>query len=69
MGSNLSEADVDISKHSNIVSRQVETPSKSTIFVVWQIYFVVRYDFHVAWRLHYTMTVKHIGAAIDAFLV
>ena len=38
--------------------RQVETPGKSTIFVSRQIYLLVRHDSLVAWRLHYSMTVK-----------
>ena len=35
-------------KNSNDVMRQAETPSKRTIFVARQIYFVVRHNFHVA---------------------
>ena len=38
------------------------TPDKSTIFVS-------RHDVHVVWRLHSTITVKHIDAVIGAFLV
>ena len=34
-------------KHSNDVARQVETPSKRTIFVSRQIYLVARHNFHV----------------------
>ena len=26
-------------------------------------------DFHIAWRLHYTITVKRIDVAMNAFLV
>ena len=37
---------------------QVETQAKSPIFVAQQIYLVTRVDFYVAWRLHYTTTVK-----------
>ena len=40
-------------KHLNDIARQVETSIKST-------YFIARHDFLVAWRLHYTMTVKHV---------
>ena len=49
-------------KYSNDVAQQVESPGKLTIFVV-------RHDFHVGWKLHYTVTVKHMDAAIGAFLV
>ena len=35
-------------KHSNDVARQVETPSKRTIFVERQIYLAARHTFHVA---------------------
>ena len=35
-------------KHSNDVARQDEIPGKSTIFVTWQIYLVVRQIFHVS---------------------
>ena len=34
--------------HSNNVARQVETPSKRTIFVARQIYPVARHNFYVA---------------------
>ena len=34
-----------------------------------QIHYVVPHDFHVAWRLHYTITVKHIDAAIGTLLL
>ena len=30
---------------------------------------LLSHEFHVAWRLHYTITVKHIDAATDAFIV
>ena len=53
-------------KHSNNNARQVETPGKSTISGVRQIYFVARHDFHVAWRLRYIMTVlKYIKNAMQ----
>ena len=47
-------------KHSDDVARQVETPSKRTIFVA-------RHNFNVASVV--TMTAKQVNAAIDVFLV
>ena len=52
-------------KHSNDVTQQVETPDKSTIFVVSD----KGHDFHVMWRLHYTTTVKHIDVTMDRLSV
>ena len=52
-------------KHSNNVMRHVKTPDMPTIFCRG----TKRYDFHVAWRIHYTVNVKHIDAEIDALLV
>ena len=44
--------------------QQVQTPVKSTIFAARQIYFVARHDFHVAMQITFTLTVKHVAAAI-----
>ena len=49
-------------KNSNAVARKVETPGKSTIVVA-------RHEFLVLRKLHYTITFKHIDAAIAAVLV
>ena len=49
-------------RHSNDVAQHVETPGESTIFDT-------RHDFIVAWRIHYTMTVKLIDTATETFLV
>ena len=48
-------------KHSSYVARQVETPGKWTVFAA-------RHDVLVAWRLHYTMTLKLIDNAPETFL-
>ena len=48
--------------HSNDVVRQVETPSKGTIFIA-------RRNFHVALEVHSIMTGKQVDDAIHAFLV
>ena len=50
----FAQAKIDMSQASNDVARQVETPSKRTIFVA-------RHNFR--W-LMYTMTAKQVNAAI-----
>ena len=44
------------------------TRDKSTTFVLRLIYFVVRHVFHVAWTLHYTITVKHLHGVKEGIL-
>ena len=48
-------------KYSNDIVRQVETPSKRTIFVA-------RHNFHSHRWLRYTVTAKQVNSAIDVFL-
>ena len=56
-------------KDSKDVTRQVETPSKRTIFVAQQIYLVGRHNFHVASVVTLYMTAKQVNAAIHVFSV
>ena len=60
----LSQGKVICRKHSNDVARQVEVPSKRTIFVARQI---ITFMLH-QW-LGYTMTAKQVNDAIDVVLV